>query len=145
MITLIGKDLAKEDINFIFYGPADECESCRFKSSCVDSLEKNRKYKILEVRDNEQKCPIHDTNTVAPVKVETESITHLTNSRNIFEGSTFKYEPINCDENCEFKEYCLPDGLIENDKCIIMENNGKHKGECKKGLKLHEIVLAFVE
>ena len=53
MITLIGKDLAKEGNEFVFYGPAEECETCRFKASCVDSLEKNRKYKNIEVRDNE--------------------------------------------------------------------------------------------
>ena len=43
MITLIGKDLAKKGNEFIFYGSVDECESCRFKASCVDSLEKNIK------------------------------------------------------------------------------------------------------
>ncbi len=40
MITLIGKDLAKKGNEFIFYGSVDECENCRFKASCVDSLEK---------------------------------------------------------------------------------------------------------
>ena len=44
MITLIGKDLAKKGNEFIFYGSVDECENCRFKASCVDSLEKNSKY-----------------------------------------------------------------------------------------------------
>ena len=43
MITLIGKDLASEGTEFVFLGPAEECESCRFKSSCVGSLEVNRK------------------------------------------------------------------------------------------------------
>lgn len=54
MITLIGKDLAKEGNEFVFYGPVEECESCRFKSSCINSLEKGRKYVIIEVRDVEQ-------------------------------------------------------------------------------------------
>lgn len=144
MITLIGKDLAKEGSSFIFYGPAEECESCRFKSSCVDSLEKGRKYEITGVRDNEQKCPIHGENTVVPVDVERASIDLLTNSKNIFEGSTFQYTPIECDEDCEFKKYCVPEGLIENDKCIIIKNNGKHKEKCKKGYILNNITLAFV-
>ena len=43
MITLIGKDLAKKGQEFVFLGPADECDSCRFKSSCVGNLELNRK------------------------------------------------------------------------------------------------------
>ncbi|MER2059365.1 MAG: UPF0179 family protein, partial [Niallia sp.] len=32
----------------------EECENCRFKSSCVDSLELNRKYVITDVKENEQ-------------------------------------------------------------------------------------------
>lgn len=47
MITLIGKDLAKKGNEFIFYGSVDECESCRFKASCVDSLEKIGNIKSL--------------------------------------------------------------------------------------------------
>lgn len=144
MITLIGKDLAKKGTSFIFYGPAEECESCRFKSSCVDTLERNRMYEILDVRDNEQKCPIHEGNAVVPVEVEKAPIELLTNSRNIFEGSTFQYIPIDCDEDCEYREYCVPEGLVENDKCIIVESEGKHKGECKKGYRLNKITLAFV-
>lgn len=144
MITLIGKDLAKKELDFIFYGPAEECKSCRFKSSCVDSLDEGRKYRITDVRDNEQKCPIHDGNRVVPVEVERAPINLLTPSRNVFEGSTFQYTPIDCDEDCEFKEYCIPEGLMENDKCIIIESNGKHREKCKKGYRLNNITLAFV-
>ncbi|MCC7553406.1 MAG: UPF0179 family protein [Methanobacteriaceae archaeon] len=144
MITLIGKDLAKEGNSFIFYGPADECEKCRFKSSCVDSLEKNRKYIIKSVKENGQKCPIHDENEVLPVVIERANIAVLSDSKNIFEGSTFRYEPLVCDENCEYKPYCFPEGLIPGDKCVIMENEGKHKGICKKGYDLHKLELAFV-
>ena len=90
MITLIGKDLAKEGNEFVFYGPAEECETCRFKASCVDSLEKNRRYKIIEVRDNEQKCRIHAENIVIPVEVERSNITLLSPpSKSVFEGSIF--------------------------------------------------------
>ena len=144
MITLIGKDLAKEGNEFVFYGPASECENCRFKASCVDSLEKNRKYKIVDVRDNEQKCPIHAENTVIPVEVDRSNITLLSPSKSIFEGSTFSYESIGCDEDCEYHNYCFPEGLVDGDKCIVLKNHGKHKGECKKGYKLNKLTLGFV-
>ena len=39
MITLIGKDLAQKGVEFVYFGSVEECENCRFKSSCVDSLE----------------------------------------------------------------------------------------------------------
>lgn len=144
MITLIGKDLAKEGMEFIYFGPAEECNDCRFKSSCVGNLEENRKYIITDVKDNEQKCPIHSQNTVIPVEVERAQIDILTTSKNIFEGSTFTYNAPECDEYCEFHDLCFPDGLIENDKCIVLTNHGKHNGECKKGFRLNNLTLGFV-
>ena len=68
MITLIGKDLAKKGQEFVFLGPAPECEECRFKSSCVGNLELNRKYVVTDVKDNEQKCPLHAEGIVVPVR-----------------------------------------------------------------------------
>lgn len=144
MITLIGKELAKEGQEFVFLGPAPDCEDCRFKSSCTGNLEANRKYVVKEVRDNEQKCPVHAEGKVVPVDVERAKIDLLTSSKNIFEGSTFTYNAPECGENCDWHDLCFPDGLIENDKCIVLKNNGKHKDECKKGYKLNKLTLGFV-
>ena len=144
MITLIGKDLAQKGAEFVFLGPAPECDDCRFKASCIGNLELNRKYVITDIKENEQKCPIHSQNTVIPVEVERAEIDVLTTSKNIFEGSTFTYNAPECDEYCEFHDLCFPDGLIENDKCIVLKNQGKHKDECKKGLKLNKLTLGFV-
>ncbi|MBO6123374.1 MAG: UPF0179 family protein [Methanobrevibacter sp.] len=144
MITLIGKDLAKEGQEFVFLGPADDCEKCRFKSSCIGNLELNRKYVVKEVKENEQKCPIHAEGKVIPIEVELAQIDLLTSSKSIFEGSTFTYNAPDCDENCDFHDLCFPDGLMENDKCIVLNNDGKHKEECKKGYKLNKLTLGFV-
>ena len=144
MITLIGKDLAKKGQEFVFLGPADECEKCRFKSSCVGNLEINRKYVVVNVKENEQKCPIHSGGIVVPVEIDRAKIELLTTSKNIFEGSTFTFNAADCDETCEFHDLCFPDGLHENDKCIVLNNEGKNKGECKKGFKLNKLTLGFV-
>ena len=145
MITLIGKKLAKEGQEFVFLGPADECEECIFKSSCIGSLEENRKYVITEVRDNEQKCPIHGDGIVVPVEVDRAKIDLLTTSKSIFEGSTFTFNAPDCDEeDCEFRDLCFPEGLVENDKCIVLNHEGKHNNECKKGYKLNKLTLGFV-
>jgi len=107
-------------------------------------LELNRKYIVKEVKENEQKCPVHAEGTVIPVEVELAQIDLLTTSKNIFEGSTFTYNAPDCDENCDFHDLCFPDGLIENDKCIVLDNGGKHKEECKKGYRLNKLTLGFV-
>ena len=107
-------------------------------------MELNRKYVITDIKDNEQKCPVHSQNIVIPVEIERAEIDVLTTSKNIFEGSTFTYNAPKCDEYCEFHDLCFPEGLIENDKCIVLKNQGKHKEECKKGLKLTKLTLGFV-
>ena len=144
MITLIGKELAVKGKEFVFLGPAPECENCRFKSSCVGNLEPNRKYVVTDVRDNEQKCPLHAEGVVVPVEVDRAKIEVLTSSKNIFEGSTFTFNAPDCDEKCDFHDLCFPDGLIENDKCIVLNNDGKHKENCKKGYQLNKLTLGFV-
>lgn len=143
MITLIGKELAKKGLSFIYYGPEEECGSCRFKASCIGNLEENRKYTITEVRDNEQKCPIHESEKVVPVTIERADIEILTNSKSVFEGSTFTFEAPDCSDDCKFYDECLPEGLIDGDKCTVIKNNGKHDGECKKGYKLTKLILGF--
>ena len=107
-------------------------------------LEKNRKYVVIDVKDNEQKCPIHSGGVVIPVEIDRAKIDLLTDSKSIFEGSTFTYNAPDCDEKCDDHDLCFPDGLVENDKCIVLENNGKHHGECKKGRKLNKLTLGFV-
>ena len=144
MITLIGKNLAKKGQVFVFLGPADECKNCRFKSSCISNLELNRKYVITKVLENEQNCPIHSDGKVIPVEVDLAEIELLTNSKNIFEGSIFTFEELDCDEKCEYHDLCFPDGLIKGDKCIVINNGGKHKGKCKKGYNLNKLTLGFV-
>ncbi|MDO5823407.1 UPF0179 family protein [Methanobrevibacter sp.] len=144
MITLIGKDLAKKGQEFVFLGPTDECENCRFKSSCLGSLEVNRKYVVLDVKDNEQKCPVHAEGIVVPVEIDRAEIELLTPSKNIFEGSTFTFSAPDCDEKCDYHDFCFPEGLKENDKCIVLNNEGKHEGECRKGLSLNKLTLGFV-
>ena len=144
MITLIGKDLAKKGQEFVFLGSTDDCDDCRFKSSCVESLEINRKYIVKDVKDSELNCPIHDGGKVVPVDVELAPIQLLTSSKNIFEGSTFTYELPDCEEKCDFHDLCFPEGLHDKDKCIVLKNNGKHKQECKKGYHLNNLTLGFV-
>lgn len=145
MITLVGKDFAKEGTKFIFYGPAEACKNCRFKASCVDSLEKDRLYEIISVRHNGQKCPLHAENEVFPVEVQKADVPLLFNSKIVFEGSTIVYNAPECDEYCEYHDLCFPEGLLENDKCIIIKDFGKFEGKCKKGYTLNKLYVNFVE
>ncbi|KZX16149.1 hypothetical protein MBCUT_10150 [Methanobrevibacter cuticularis] len=143
MITLIGKDLAEEGLNFIFYGSSEICESCRFKASCIESLEEGRKYIIKNVKDIQQKCDLHDTGLVQSVEVEVADVETLVDTKKVFEGSTISFNPPDCDIECVFHHLCNPEGLKKGDKCTVIKDLGKHKGGCGKDFLLTKVVLSL--
>lgn len=144
MISLIGKELAKKNEVFMFYGLSNECEKCRFRSTCIDPLEEGRKYIIKEVKDVEQKCPLHEQEKVKVVIIEKAPITALVDSKKAFEGSVIHFEPIFC-ENENFKELCAPEGLKEGDKCKIVKDLGKFKELTIKDNNFNKVQLEILD
>ena len=141
MITLIGKSLAEEGLKFMHYGASAECEACRFKSTCIDSLEEGRMYIIVGVKDTEQPCPIHEGGKVKVVEVEQADIEALVDAKKAFEGSMIVFDPPECEKECTMRELCFPEGLYKGDKCKITKSVGKPANECIKGLKLSLVLL----
>jgi len=143
LITLIGENLAKKGLKFLHYGEATECEKCRFKSTCIDSLEIGRMYVIKNVKDTEHNCPIHEGNKVKVVEVEKAFINTLVDTKSAFEGSMIVFNVPDCEEECLMRDLCFSDGLKNGDKCKIIKNKGKPKNKCIKGLDLTEAVLSL--
>ena len=143
MITLIGRDLAEKEFVFIFQGPTEICEDCRFKTSCIESLEAGRKYKIINVRDTEQKCQLHEGGTVKVVEVEKADINALIDSKKVHLGASLSYGPPDCDLDCMFHNLCFPEGLFPGDKCTFVKDLGKHDGACAKGFTLNKVIVSY--
>lgn len=143
MITLIGKELAEEGSVFIFHGPVEVCESCRFKSSCIENLEVGRKYKIVNVRDTEQKCQLHEGGIVKVVEVEKAEIDALVDSKKVHLGASLSYNPPDCSFDCVFHNLCFPEGLFSGDKCTFVNDLGKHEGVCAKGFILNKVTVKY--
>lgn len=141
MITLIGKKLAENGLKFMHYGPSAECESCRFRSTCIDSLEEGRMYVITDVKETEQSCLIHEGGKVKVVEVERADINALVDSKKAFEGSMVVFEFPKCDKECTMVDLCFPEGLYEGDKCKIAKTVGKPPNKCIKGLNLSLVIL----
>ncbi|HML06390.1 MAG TPA: UPF0179 family protein [Methanobacterium sp.] len=141
MITLIGKSLAEKGVKFIHYGPSAECEACRFKSTCIDSLEEGRMYIINDVKETEHPCPIHEGGKVKVVDVQRAEIKALVDSKKAFEGSMVIFEFPECDKECTMRDLCFPEGLFEGDKCKIVKTVGKSPNQCIKGLNLSLVLL----
>ncbi len=141
MITLIGKNLAEEGLKFMHYGASAECEACRFKNTCIDSLETGRVYVVTDVKDTEHSCPIHEDGKVKVVEVERADIEALVDSKKAFEGSMIVVEFPDCDKECTMRDLCFPEGLYEEDKCKIVKTIGKPVNECINGLRLSLVLL----
>ncbi|SCG85733.1 UPF0179 family protein [Methanobacterium congolense] len=143
MITLIGKNLANKGLKFMHYGASSQCERCRFKGTCIDSLESGRMYIIKDVKDAEQPCFVHEGGKVKVVDVERAYIKTAVDSKKAFEGSKLVFNPPECDEECSMRDLCFPEGLYREDKCKIVKKVGKIKDKCAKGYDLTTVLLKY--
>ncbi|HHE75586.1 MAG TPA: UPF0179 family protein [Candidatus Aciduliprofundum boonei] len=136
MITLIGQSLAKEGFEFQYRGPLLECRSCKLKNVCFN-LDEGKWYRITKVRDKEHECKIHEGGKVVTVEVEEIPVPIAISTKNVVEGETIAYKPINCKEYaCEYYHFCHPLGLRDGFKIKIVKvvDNIECKGN-KKNLK----------
>ncbi len=136
MITLIGTSLAVKGDKFIHYGASSQCQNCRFKNTCIDTLEEGRIYIIKEVKDTQHPCTIHEGGKVTVIYVEKADVEVLIDSKTAFEGSNIIFNPSECDFDCTMKDLCYPEGLKIEDRCKIIKNLGKPANKCPKGLDL---------
>ncbi len=143
MITLIGKSLANKGLKFMNYGASSECEACRFKNTCIDTLEEGRMYIIKNIKNGEQPCPIHEGGKVKVVEVERAYIRGAIDAKKSFEGSKIVFNPPICDDDCSLHDMCFPEGLYIEDKCTIIRNMGKPHQKCPNGRDLNMVLLKF--
>jgi len=61
LVTLIGEKIAKEEDEFTYLGPANDCKNCKLKTVCFN-LKPGRRYKIIKVRDKKHTCNTHEGN-----------------------------------------------------------------------------------
>ncbi len=141
MITLIGNSLATEGLEFMHCGPVPACEKCRFKNTCIETLEEGRMYTITQIKDTQHPCAVHEGGKARVVNVEKANIKALIDSKIAFEGSNIVFNPPRCDRECDLRHLCTPAGLYENDRCKIIKNMGKSKVQCTKGLDLNHVLL----
>jgi hypothetical protein len=118
MITLVSSSIAKKGYTFIHEGETPkECRKCRFKATCIDNLERGRRYTIKGARNIQHPCLLGGTVTV--VEVSEPEIVLFVDSKLAFEGMSVVYH-LDC-EGCEIAHMCMPVGLKEGDKIQITE------------------------
>jgi len=137
IITLIGTRLAIVGNEFIFYGPAAECEGCKLKNTC-NNLKVRNKYRIVDIKKEQvHKCAIHDIGVYAVEVVPGQTVA-LVDSKKAFNGSKIIYEPPDCKE-FDCTEYKV--GLNVGDKYTIVELLNEERPQCPMEYSLKAVVL----
>jgi len=124
IITLVGEKLAKPGVEFIFYGPAEPCKTCKLAGVCVGNLEPGRRYKILRVRSMpSHSCPLHE-GKVRVVEVVEPSIEVAIEPRLAIVGSVIQLKFGECGDPKK-RDLFKPEGLFEGDHVKIIEVTGE--------------------
>ena len=138
LVTLIGEKLAKENEEFIYLGPQNDCKNCKLKTVCFN-LKQGGRYKILKVRDKRHSCNVHD-GSAAVVEVQEMPMFTAVDKR-LSEGSAIKIEKKECNNiSCEHYRLCFNMGVQEDKEYKIKKTYENIK--CPAGYELQKVELA---
>ncbi len=119
----MGEKLARPGVEFIYYGPAEPCKTCKLAGVCVGNLEPGRRYKILRVRSMpSHSCPpLHEGGKVRVVEVVEPSIEVAVEPRLAIAGSVIKLHFGDCDDPEKIDLFKPEGGLFEGDSVKVIE------------------------
>ena len=139
MITLIGVRQAREGFAFIHQGPSPECEGCPYYQVCIENLDAGRVYEVVGLREKIFPCKLHEIGARVVEVIESDILAALPSKATI-EGAVITYQKQECSiQECQLYERCVPRGLVNGDRCLILEVGEKVK--CSRGLPLVRVVL----
>jgi len=138
-VTLIGKELAKNGLEFIYEGTISDCNACKLNKAC-NNLKKGRRYRIVGVRPAEHSCVVHLNGTRA-VEVVESPIPALISADMAIKNTKIQFECPCTREQCQNYPFCRPDGIVEREKYTIVTVLGGAPGQCEKGRGLQFVEL----
>lgn len=139
-ISLIGLDLAKEDLEFTFVSPLVGCAECRIKNVCFN-LEPGKNYRVKKVRDKVHPCNVFNHDQVATIEVEeVDEKVNLQYGRKVQEGSKVTLKSLECDHyTCPNIEACNLIHKREGMKATI--SKVEEKLDCPKGYDIRRVAV----
>jgi uncharacterized protein (UPF0179 family) len=135
-LTVLGKAQARKGYSFIFNGIPQTCQQCPYKSACLENLEAERIYTVINIPEKEMFCILRDEKGIL-VEVEEAHFTILLKAEAAIPGAVFTYTRSSCPIDCQNSLLCHPPGIQSGDKCLIQEV--KDFIECPEGLKLASV------
>ena len=142
IITLLGAGQAKVNNIFIHRGSGSKCHKCKYFNVCVKNLEKDRIYRVVNVRDRILKCEPYNLEMRVVEVVEAE-VPAAVSSKQAIEGAMLTFHPQNCGESdCENLILCSPEFLRDGDRCEVVAVYESLK--CPRGFQLKRVLLKRV-
>ena len=130
IVTLVGRNMAKVGLEFIYSGPVPQCKECRIKTVCFN-LRQGKRYRIISLRDKAHDCVINEDKAQIVEVEEIPSIMVLP-KRLAIEGSTITFEQTFCREpGCKHYHDCRPYSMTDGTKIKVIKL--KRKVTCAKG------------
>ena len=117
-VTLIGKELAIKNLEFMYQGPLQECKSCKLTHICFN-LKPYQTYKITKIRKKKHSCLIHEDESIVVEVKQQPSIIAI--DKKFSKGMTTPLNPINCDRKlCNNYDLCMTRSLKPGKKYHIL-------------------------
>ena len=138
-ITVVGLKQSKTGFLFLHEKPLTECEKCRLYNVCMTNLEADRVYEIIEVRDKNFPCNIHEDGVQVLKVVEADRDAAI-NPKFVFPQALITFTAQECHNlSCTHYSTCVPQGLKNGEKVKILEV--KEVISCPEGHSLVEVIL----
>ena len=140
-ITLVGKTLAREGVEFVYQGEVRECEGCRLRKVC-HNLQPHRRYRIVGIRTTTlHTCHVHIDGAYTVEVVEAEIPAAVPAERAIL-NSTVTYEAGCTQSDCANFDLCNPEGIISGDGYRIASIDGETVISCELGKRMKRVLLS---
>ena len=136
LVTLIGEKLAKENLEFIYLGPNNECKNCKLKTACFN-LKKGGRYRIKKIRDKHHDCSVYEKG-VRVVEVEELPLIAAVDTKFV-EGATLKIDTECPHRACDNYMICNPMAIQRDKKYTVAKII--EKIDCPVGKKLNKVEL----
>lgn len=141
-VTLIGSCMAIADLEFIYEGEAEGCESCQVRKAC-HNLKPGRRYRIVAVRKTHHPCTMHLGGATA-VEVIESPVAALVSADMAIKNTRIVFERPCTRRDCEHYSLCNPDGVIPGEKYVVTDVLGSAPPGCEKGRALTRVELKGV-
>jgi uncharacterized protein len=141
-VTLIGSEIAKAGLEFIYEGAIPECGACSLRKAC-NNLKAGKRYRVVGVRKATHDCPVH-FNGASAVEVVDAAVPALIHADMAIKNTRISFECTCSQTGCEGYLLCHPDGAVEGEKYTVAAVKGNAPNTCEKGKALKLVDLMAV-